>query len=156
MPELSYIAGRRTWLTAGSEAMEREIHIAHPHQTIEEIVRLMAQIDGGVLPVGEDGRLIGLITHSDITMRAFAAGPGPATPVRDVMHRNVKFCFDDEDTTQVARNMVDHQLLRRLLVVKRNKRLVGVLSFGDLAISQGRARGVKRLHASRGRRSILA
>jgi CBS domain-containing protein len=140
-----------------SEAMEREVPLAHPHQTIEEIMCVMARIDAGVLPVGEDGRLIGLITHRDITMRAFVAGPGPATPVGDVMRRNVKFCFDDEDTRQVARNMADQQLQRRLLVVKRNKRLVGVLSFGDLAISQGHARGVKRLSASRGRRrSALA
>ncbi len=135
-----------------SDAMERDVCLANPHQTIEEIVRVMAQIDAGVLPVGEDDRLIGLITHRDIAMHAFVAGPGPATPVRDVMHRNVKFCFDDEDTDQVVRNLADQQLLRQLLVVKRNKRLVGVLSLGDLAISQGRARGVKRLRASRGRR----
>jgi CBS domain-containing protein len=132
--------------------MGREVRFAAPHQTIEEIVRVMAQIDAGVLPVGEDDRLIGLITHRDITMRAFAAGPGPATPVRDVMRRNVEFCFDDEDTGQVARNLADQQLLRKLLVVNRNKRLVGVLSLGDIAIRQGHARGVKRLRASRGRR----
>ncbi len=58
-----------------SEAMGREVCFANPHQTIEEIVRVMAQIDAGVLPVGEDDRLIGLVTHRDIAMRAFVAGP---------------------------------------------------------------------------------
>jgi CBS domain-containing protein len=77
-----------------------------------------------------------MITDRDIAVRAVAQGKGPDTPVREVMTTDVKYCFDDEDTDQVARNMGDQQI-RRLPVVNRDRRLVGILSLGDLAVMQG-------------------
>ena len=77
----------------------------------------MAEFDAGVLPVGDDDRLIGMITDRDIAIRGVAKGKGPDTPVREVMSRDVKYCFDDQEIEDVARNMADIQV-RRLPVVE--------------------------------------
>jgi CBS domain-containing protein len=119
-----------------SEAMSRDVRIANPDQTIEEAARIMAEIDAGALPVGDNDRLVGMITDRDIAVRAVAQGKGPRTPVKDVMSEDVKFCFEDEDIAHVARNMGDIQV-RRLPVVSREKRLVGIVSLGDVATTRG-------------------
>ncbi|MGE4080170.1 MAG: CBS domain-containing protein, partial [Reyranella sp.] len=109
--------------------------------TIQEVAKMMGDIDIGVLPVGENDRLVGMITDRDIAVRAVGQGKGLSTKVRDIMSEEVKYCFEDEDTNHVTRNMGDQQL-RRLPVVNRKKRLVGILSLGDLAIAKdGRAAG---------------
>jgi CBS domain-containing protein len=92
----------------------------------------MAQLDAGALPVGENDRLVGMITDRDIAVRAVAGGKSPDTPIRDVMSTDVCYCFDDQDIEDVAINMADIQV-RRLPVVDRNKRLVGILALGDIA-----------------------
>jgi len=84
------------------------------------------------MPVGENDRLVGMITDRDIAIRAVAKGKGPDTPVREVMSTEVKYCFDDEDLERVAQNMGDIQV-RRLPVVNREKRLVGIVALGDVA-----------------------
>jgi CBS domain-containing protein len=116
--------------------MTRDVRIASPNQTIQDAAKMMSDVDAGVLPVGENDRLVGMITDRDIAVRAVAKGMKPDTPVRDVMTSEVRYCFEDEDTEQVARNMGDQQV-RRLPVVNRDKRLVGILSLGDLAVMQG-------------------
>jgi CBS domain-containing protein len=115
-----------------SEAMTRDVRVATPGQTIREVAKVMDEIDAGVLPVGENDRLIGMITDRDIAVRAVAQGKGPETPVRDIMSQDVKYCFEDEDLEHVAKNMGDIQV-RRLPVVNREKRLVGIVSLGDVA-----------------------
>jgi CBS domain-containing protein len=84
------------------------------------------------LPVGENDQLVGTITDRDIAVRAIAEGKGPKTPVSEVMSSDVKYCYEDEDTAHVAQNMGELQV-RRLPVLNRNKRLVGILSLADLA-----------------------
>jgi CBS domain-containing protein len=115
-----------------SEAMTRDVRIANPGQSIREVAKIMDDIDAGSMPVGENDRLVGMITDRDIAIRAVAAGKGPDTPVRDVMSKDVKYVFDDEDLEHVAKNMADIQV-RRLPVVNRDKRLVGIISLGDVA-----------------------
>ena len=115
------------------EAMTRDVRLARPDQTIREAAGLMAQLDIGALPVEEDDRLVGMITDRDIAVRAVGQGRGPDTPIRDVMSRDVKYCFEDQSVDEVTRNMGDIRV-RRLPVVNRDKRLVGILSLGDLAI----------------------
>ena len=117
-----------------SEAMTHQVCVAHPRQSIRDAARVMAEIDAGVLPVGEDGRLVGMITDRDIAVRAVAQGKGPYTAVRDVMTVDVKYCYEDEDVGHVARNMGDIRV-RRLPVVDREKRLVGIIALGDLAVA---------------------
>ena len=115
-----------------SEAMTREVRIANPGQTIRDVAKIMGEIDAGSLPVGENDRLVGMITDRDIAIRAVAQGKGPYTPVREVMSAEVKYCYEDEDLEHVAENMGDIQV-RRLPVVNRDKRLVGIVSLGDVA-----------------------
>jgi CBS domain-containing protein len=119
-----------------SEAMTREVRVATPGQSIRDVAKIMSEIDAGSVPVGENDRLIGMITDRDIAVRAVAAGKGPDTPVREVMSEDVKYCFDDEEVDHVAKNMGDIRV-RRLPVVSRDKRLVGILSLGDVALKQG-------------------
>jgi CBS domain-containing protein len=100
----------------------------------------MAEIDAGVLPVGKDDRLVGIITDRDIAIRGVGDGMGPDTPVSEVMSSEIKYCFDDEEVEDVSHSMGDIQL-RRLPVLNRDKRLVGIVSLGDLAIRHGAAAG---------------
>ena len=118
-----------------SEAMTRDVRVANPGQSIREVARMMDEIDAGALPVGENDRLVGMITDRDIAVRAVAQGKGPDTPVRDVMSREVKYCYEDEDLEHVAENMGELQV-RRLPVVNRDKRLVGIVALGDIARSE--------------------
>ena len=67
------------------EAMTRDVRVANPNETIEQAARLMADLDAGVIPVGENNRLVGMITDRDIAVRAVAQGKGPKTKVREVM-----------------------------------------------------------------------
>ena len=115
-----------------SEAMTRDVCVARPDHTIEDVARMMLAIDAGLLPVGDDDRLLGTITDRDITVRAIAEGKGPKTPASEVMSGDVRYCYEDEDTAHVARNMGELQV-RRLPVLNRDKRLVGILSLADLA-----------------------
>ena len=114
------------------EAMTQDVRLASPDQTICDAAKIMAQIDAGALPVEQDDRLVGVITDRDIAVRAVAAGKAPDTKVRDVMSREVLYCYDDQDLDAVIRNMGTIKV-RRLPVVNRDKRLVGIVSFGDLA-----------------------
>lgn len=119
-----------------SEAMTRDVRLATPQQTICEAAQLMADLDIGVLPVREDDRLVGMITDRDIAVRAVAAGRGPSTSVREVMSAEVKYCFEDQELEEVTANMGDIQL-RRLPVLNRDKRLVGIVSLADIAMGSG-------------------
>ena len=119
-----------------SEAMTRDVRVCTPGQSIREVAKTMAEIDAGAVPVGENDRLIGMITDRDISERALAAGKSPDTPVREVMSEHIHYCFDDEELDDVAQNMGDIRV-RRLPVVNRQKRLVGIVSLGDLARTEG-------------------
>jgi CBS domain-containing protein len=119
-----------------ADAMSRDVRVADPNQSLCEVACSMAQLDAGAMPVGENDRLVGMITDRDIAVRAVAAGKDPQTPVREVMTADVKYCFEDEDLNHVAKNMAE-QRVRRLPVVNYDKRLVGIISVGDIALKQG-------------------
>jgi len=121
-----------------SEAMTTDVIVANPDQTIREAARMMAECDAGALPVGENDRLVGVITDRDIAIRAVAQGRPPETRVRDVMSAEVLYCFEDDDVGHVAKNMGELQV-RRLPVVNRDKRLVGIVSVADLARNAARS-----------------
>lgn len=115
------------------DVMTRDVRIESPEDTIQHAAARMAELDTGALPVAEDERLVGMITDRDIACRAVANGFDPrSTKVRDVMTSEVKYCYDDEDVTHIATNMAELQV-RRLPVVNREKRLVGIVSLGDIA-----------------------
>jgi CBS domain-containing protein len=127
------------------EVMSKDVEIARPDETLRDAAATMKRIDAGVLPVGNDDRLVGMLTDRDIAIRGVAEGKGPDAKVRDVMTEAVKYVFDDEDVAHVAENMAELQL-RRLPVVNRDKRLVGIVSLGDLATAGSLPKTAKALH----------
>jgi CBS domain-containing protein len=116
-----------------NECMSHEVRLTNPDETLCEAARCMAEMDAGALPVGENDRLVGMITDRDIAVRGVAQGKGPDARVRDVMTPEVRYCFEDENIDDVLRNMGDQQV-RRLPVLNREKRLVGIISLGDVAL----------------------
>lgn len=116
-----------------SDVMTKGAEIARPDETLQQIARRMASEDIGFMPVGDDDHLVGMITDRDIVIRAVAEGRDARTPVREIMTKDIKYCFEDEDMDHVVQNMGDIQV-RRLPVVNRDKRLVGVVSLADGAL----------------------
>ena len=117
-----------------SNDMTKNVRIVSPDQTLQDAAKAMANLDAGALPVSENDRLVGMITDRDIAVRGVAEGKGPDATIREVMSTEVKYCFDDEEAEDVLRNMSDLKV-RRLPVVNRDKRLVGIISLGDLAMN---------------------
>jgi len=115
-----------------SKIMTRDVTLLNPNQTICVAASLMAEIDAGALPVGENDRLVGMITDRDIVIRAVAQGKSADTKVAEVMSKEVLYCFDTDEIDDVTRNMGKARV-RRLPVVNRDKRLVGIVSLGDVA-----------------------
>ena len=85
------------------EIMTRGVEIASPDDTVQQAASRMAELDVGVLPVGENDRLVGMLTDRDIAIRAVAQGRGPDTKVREAMTPEVRYCFEDEDLDDVVR-----------------------------------------------------
>lgn len=127
------------------EIMKEGVHLVTPDQSIREAAVLMDRIDAGSLPVAENDRLVGMITDRDIAMRAVGGGKSPDTPIREIMSTLVKYCFEDEELAAVVDNIREVRL-RRLPVLNRDKRLVGIVSLGDISERDEFAAG----HAIRG------
>lgn len=132
------------------DVMSRDVAVIGPEQTLREAAVLMRQKDIGSLPVGEHDRLIGMLTDRDIVIRALAAGGDADSPVREAMSGSIKYCYEDDDVDDVADNMASLEI-RRLPVVSRDKRLVGIVSLSNMTHSEDDAcevvaRGVARPH----------
>lgn len=115
------------------DVMRRDVKVIGPDATLAQAAALMRDEDFGMLPVGEDDRMIGTLTDRDITVRAVAEGLSGETRVRDVMSAEVVWCFEDETVEDGAVQMSKAQV-RRLPIVNREKRLVGIVSLGDFAV----------------------
>lgn len=113
--------------------MTKTPQIVHPDDTLQSVANKMCELDIGFLPVGEGDRLLGTITDRDITVRAVAAGHAPQTRVGDFMTKEVLYCFEDDDIDAAMKNMAKIKV-RRLPVVNRDKRLVGIVSLADAAL----------------------
>lgn len=112
----------------------RDPEVIRPRSMICEAAQAMRERDIGMLPVCDGQRLVGALTDRDIVVRAVARGYDPLTTVvSEVMTSEVYYCFEDDDVVEAARIMEEKQI-RRLPVVNRDKRLVGILSLGDLAV----------------------
>ena len=116
-----------------SEVMTRHVEVTSPDDTLQQAASRMAELDAGALPVREGDRLVGMITDRDMAIRALAAGRGPDTKVGEVMTPEVRYCFEDQDLDEVIRNMGENKV-HRLPVMSRDKRLVGIISLGDIAL----------------------
>jgi CBS domain-containing protein len=117
-----------------SEVMTKDVIVVEADASLQEAAQLMRGLDVGLLPVREGGRLVGMLSDRDITVRATAEGRAPAeTRVADVMSRSVVACGEADDVLAAAGSMQTHQL-RRLVVVDGFDRIVGIVSLGDLAL----------------------
>jgi CBS domain-containing protein len=114
------------------DIMTKQVEIVTPDTSLKDAARMMRDADIGFLPVGENDRLVGTLTDRDIAIRAVADGKDPNATVRDAMSPNIEYVFEDQDTSEAAQLMSSKQI-RRLPVMSREKRLVGVLAMGDLA-----------------------
>lgn len=115
------------------EIITPEPQCISPDATLVEAAEDMKSLDVGILPICENDRLIGTVTHRDIILRAIAVGRNPRiTKVREVMSSKIIYCFDDQNVEDAA-GMMEKNQVRRLPVLDHDKRLVGIISIGDLA-----------------------
>lgn len=138
------------------DCMSPQVTLCSPGDAIRDVARRMAEADTGIIPVSEGDRLVGMITDRDIAIRAVARGLPPKTPVKDVMSTEVRYCYDDDTIDDVLDNMGELQV-RRLPVLNREKRLVGIISLSDLARDRGAntALALRRIAEETGRHSQI-
>lgn len=117
------------------DAMTPEVQLCTPDDTLRDAAQAMAALGVGLLPVTDNERLVGMISDRDIAIRGIGMGRGPEGRVGDAMTADVKYCYDDQDLDEVTANMGDIQV-RRLPVLNRDKRLVGIIALGDIARAQ--------------------
>jgi CBS domain-containing protein len=115
------------------DIMSPDVQVISPDATIREAAQKMREGDFGMMPVAENDRMIGAISDRDIALRAIAEGKGPDTKVRDVMSQGIAWAYEDDSVDHAAEIMSEHQV-RRLPVVNRQKRLVGIVALGDFAV----------------------
>lgn len=113
--------------------MTRAVWVCQPQQSVRECARIMAERNVGALPVAEGERVVGIVTDRDLAVRAIAMGKAPDIPVGEVMTRNVLCCGENQELDQAAQRMAEARV-RRVPVLDRNERLVGILSLGDVAL----------------------
>lgn len=118
------------------ECMSNEVRTISPDDTVRAAAQLMATCDTGILPVAENDRLVGMLTDRDIAIRVVAAGLDADCAVREAMSDQIKYCYEDQEVSAVAENMAEIQV-RRLPVLNRDKRLVGIVSLCDIAKADG-------------------
>lgn len=115
------------------QAMHKGVDWCAPDTKLQEIAKLMRKDDVGAIPIGENDRLVGMLTDRDIVIRGLADGKDLAKlTARDVMSPGIVFCTEDEDLDD-AIHLMEQKKLRRLPVINAKKRMVGMLSLGDLS-----------------------
>ncbi|MDD5454852.1 MAG: CBS domain-containing protein [Candidatus Ratteibacteria bacterium] len=119
------------------EVMSRDVFCTMPDVTLSEAAKKMKQLDVGSLPVCDGERLVGMLTDRDIVIRAAADGKNPSdTKVVETMTHGIHWCFEDDSLEKAAEKM-ESKKIRRLPVIDRKKKLVGIVSLGDLAVRAG-------------------
>ena len=114
------------------DIMTTDFHLASPDTTLRQAAEMMRDGDYGYLPVGDGDRLVGAVTDRDIVVRGVAMGYEPQTPVREVLSRSIIYCFEDDEVAEAA-DLMKREQIRRLCVLNGDKRMVGVVTLGDIA-----------------------
>jgi CBS domain-containing protein len=121
------------------QAMHTGAQWVEPDTALTTLARLMREHNIGAIPIGENDRLVGMVTDRDIVCRGLAAGLDlNRATARDVMSKGIFYCKDTEDVAEAARTM-EEKKVRRLPVINQDKRLVGILSVGDISRTGERA-----------------
>ena len=121
------------------DMMSRDVKVISPDMSIGDAAKQMRDGNFGMLPVGENDRMIGAISDRDIAIRAVAEGKGADAKVRDVMSEGIAWAYEDDSVEQAVAIMSKRQV-RRLPVVNRDKRLVGIVALGDFAVESSEIR----------------
>jgi CBS domain-containing protein len=120
-----------------AEIMTRDPEVVRSDGFLKDAALRMQQLDVGMLPISDGDRLVGMLTDRDITVRATAKGRDPTTTqIREVMTLEVVYCFEDQEVSEAAKLMQEKQI-RRLPILNQEKRLVGIVSLGDVAVHSG-------------------
>lgn len=115
------------------DVMHEHAEYINRDRTVREAAEMMAKGDYGCLPIEENDRMIGMITDRDITLRVVAKGLDPnVTKVSECMSKGIEYCFENDNLLDVG-EMMASQKVRRMPVINESKRLVGMLSLGDIA-----------------------
>lgn len=121
-------------MTQIKQFMSTNVEFIDPNTTLKDAATTMRTKDIGALPIGENDKLIGMLTDRDITVRGVAEGADPTeTTVRDAMSDKIVYCREDQDVSEVT-NMMREKQIRRVVVLNSDKRMVGICSLGDIAI----------------------
>lgn len=119
------------------EIMSTKVDLIDPTTSVAQAAQIMSEEDVGALPIGENDRLVGMLTDRDIVVRGIAAGKDVrSATAQEVMSPGVLYCYDDQSIEDAARVMSAKQV-RRLAVLNRDKRLVGMVSLGDISGASG-------------------
>ena len=118
------------------EVMHKGVDWVAPDTPVTDLAKLMRQHDIGAIPIGENDRLIGMVTDRDIVCKGLAENSFDArrATARDVMTPGIHCCGEDDDLAKAVRHMEELKV-RRLPVINKNKRMVGILSLGDVSSS---------------------
>ncbi|ESQ87435.1 inosine-5'-monophosphate dehydrogenase [Asticcacaulis sp. AC460] len=114
------------------DIMTTKFHLVSPQTSLGEAAKLMRDGDFGYLPVGDNDRLKGAVTDRDMVIRGLAEGRGPNATVAEVLSEQIVYCFDDDEIAEAA-DIMKLEQIRRLAVLNQDKRLVGVVTLGDIA-----------------------
>jgi CBS domain-containing protein len=119
------------------QVMSMNPECVSPATPVGQVASVMKTRDIGMVLVSENGRLVGTVTDRDIVIRGIAEGRDPRIAMTgDIMSRKASFCYEDQDVTEAARVMEERKI-RRLAILSRDRKLVGVVSLGDLAVRTG-------------------
>ena len=122
------------------DVMTHDVRFVTPETPLTEIARQMRDDDIGAVPVVENDRMIGMVTDRDIVVRCVATGSIDGATARMAMSPRILYCYEDQSVNEILHNMAEQQV-RRMPVVNRDKRLVGVVSIGDLSQKAQRKAG---------------
>lgn len=123
------------------DIMTSNVRCIGPETSLKEAATLMNDLDVGALPICDHDRLAGMLTDRDIAVRGVARGCDPGTThAREAMTEGIVFVYDDQDVGEAAR-LFETKQIRRLPVLNHQKKMVGIVSIGDLAVNAGEALG---------------
>lgn len=119
------------------EIMTRNPEVISGDASLKEAATKMKNLEVGLIPVCDGDRLQGMLTDRDITIRATANGREPSrTKVAEVMSTDVAYCLEDQEVAEAV-SLMETRQIRRLPVLSQDKRLVGIVSLGDIAVHSG-------------------
>jgi len=119
-----------------NEIMTQRPTLFSPNDSIEKVAKWMLEKNVGLIPIGKEDKILGVLTDRDITIRATAKGLPHSTLVEKIFTKKTLYCLEDDEVSEAAKEM-EKQQVRRLLVYNNDKKLVGVVTLGDIVNKSG-------------------